>query len=162
MEAKFLAMFKDKMQELRSCVEFEQIIEWITTPEHSALLGVRNEDQDRRKSRIKKPTRIKNLTFSKISYGELSNSHSCPVGGVTNFERDPTLPLHYLGWSGRITFDLYDFGGFSSNFFRGTGINLGSGSGDGVHYGADFKMFANDWYSMACLRRMKTFDGNQT
>lgn len=48
---------------------------------------------------------IKFSLFSvKGKYGEVSNSHGAPVGGVTNFTRDPDRPMSYPGFSGKFKF----------------------------------------------------------
>lgn len=39
----------------------------------------------------------------RLHFGNVSNSHSCPINGVTNWgRRDPTKPESYWGWSGSI------------------------------------------------------------
>lgn len=44
------------------------------------------------------------VSFSYLYFGKVSNSHSCPIDGVTNWcGIDVDKPTHYLGWSGRIT-----------------------------------------------------------
>jgi hypothetical protein len=38
-----------------------------------------------------------------LHFGNVSNSHNCPINGVTNWgRRDPTKPESYWGWSGSI------------------------------------------------------------
>lgn len=45
---------------------------------------------------------IVGLSWELVYTDRLVNSHSCPVRGVTNWQRDPKLPSHYSGWSGRV------------------------------------------------------------
>lgn len=102
----------------------------------------------------------------------VSNSHSCPHNGVTNFDRradyNKGRPTSYPGWSGRIEWVVKwpeEFDGIyigSNLFARGTfrtgrqRANTGTGGGGGGHFnkefntycqkpGYDFKLFAADW-----------------
>jgi hypothetical protein len=108
----------------------------------------------------------------------VSNSHSCPVGGVTNFSQSHNrqqglnLPEGYPGWQGRVDWivewpkeldyvylgsDLFSRGTFQSGRQR---AHTGTGGGGGgrmskefntwVHCpGYDFRIFAADWPGMA-------------
>jgi hypothetical protein len=103
----------------------------------------------------------------------VSNSHSCPHNGVTNWgDRDKTAPTSYPGWSGRIEWivkwpkewDGIYLGGdlFSGGTFR-TGrqrAHTGTGGGGGMRYSEkhkchvqsfsyDFRIYAADWPGMA-------------
>jgi hypothetical protein len=111
---------------------------------------------------------------------QVSNSHSCPHNGVTNWgNRDKNAPTSYPGWSGRVDWivawpkewdgvylggDL--FGGFHGN--RRTRADTGTGGGGGMRwsekhgchvqsFGYDFKLFAADWPGMARAEGMKQF-----
>lgn len=37
-----------------------------------------------------------------IKYGQISNTHNCPLNGVTNFKSAANLPKNYPGWQGRV------------------------------------------------------------
>jgi hypothetical protein len=38
-----------------------------------------------------------------LTFGDVSNSHSCPMNGVTNWcNRDKSCPSNYPGWNGRV------------------------------------------------------------
>jgi hypothetical protein len=98
-----------------------------------------------------------NLTFSE----SVSNSHNCPINGITNWHRNKDLPLGYPGWYGRWTFEiskaddlkLYKKGitflsdifhaGYkwkkSKSFFSLSGINIGGGGGGGQ--GGTYEIF---------------------
>jgi hypothetical protein len=48
---------------------------------------------------------ISNLSIS-VKYGDVSNSHGCPINGHTNWgNRNPELPRSYPGWRGQIQFE---------------------------------------------------------
>ena len=94
----------------------------------------------------------------------VSNSHSCPRGGVTNwssFNAAPGTPTGYPGWIGNIRFTI-DAGvsghkvprklsGFGSDYFENTTLHTGSGGGDGGNnqYSYELKLFAADFPKMA-------------
>ena len=104
----------------------------------------------------------------------VSNSHSCPHNGVTNWGGKDDAPTSYPGWSGRVEWivawpkewDGFYIGGdlFSGGTFR-TGrqrAHTGTGGGGGMRYsekhkcdvmsfGYDFRLFAADWPGMARL-----------
>lgn len=91
-----------------------------------------------------------------LSYVQkINNTHSCPKNGVINWLREPDKPLHYPGWSGQISYRLKypgkepDFMGFSSDMFRGTGIDIGSGSGSRDNFTYSLNLFYDDWPQMA-------------
>lgn len=90
----------------------------------------------------------------------LSNSHSCPVGGVQNWGREPGKPTGYPGWSGRIEIKVrppkkkyrgkeYLTDGFGSSYFANTIINTGSGGGgtgkEFASYSYEVKLWATDF-----------------
>ena len=105
----------------------------------------------------------------------VSNSHSCPVGGVqcwSSYEAKDGRPRGYPGWTGRIEWlvewpqeldgyflggDLFSKGTFQSGRQR---AHTGTGGGGGSHFnrefntwcqrpGYDFRIYASDWPGMA-------------
>lgn len=118
------------------------------------------------------------LEFTKFDMhwnDSVSNSHSCPVGGVTcwsSHEAKDGRPRGYPGWRGRVEWivawpkewDGHYLGGdlFSKGTFR-TGrqrAHTGTGGGGGMRFsekhgcyvmshGYDFRIFAADWPGMA-------------
>lgn len=105
----------------------------------------------------------------------VSNSHSCPVGGVTCWssrEAEDGRPRGYPGWQGQIEWlvewpreldgiylgsDLFSRGTFRSGRQR---AHTGSGGGAGGHFNKefntwcqrpsyDFRIYASDWPGMA-------------
>jgi hypothetical protein len=105
----------------------------------------------------------------------VSNSHSCPVGGVqcfSSYEARDGRPRGYPGWTGRIEWlvewpkelDSYYLG--SDLFSRGTfhsgrqRAHTGTGGGGGGHFNKefdtwcqrpryDFRIYASDWPGLA-------------
>lgn len=97
------------------------------------------------------------ISITDVRWGEkISNSHSCPKGGVENFDTrskyNQGKPTGYPGWTGRINIkvkppmskhkkDPYMHDGWGSSYFENTIINTGSGGGGG---GKDFKSYSYD------------------
>jgi len=139
-------------EELINQPSFENIIEWIEThPEfffdriiHNGRVGWRD-----RREHLRDKFWIK-ITYLDVSWSEtVSNSHSCPRGGVTcwsSHEAKDGRPRGYPGWAGRIEFQLSHDLGFGSDVFRNVGIHTGTGGGTrDTRYGYDVKFFASDW-----------------
>lgn len=139
-------------EELISQPSFEKIIEWIES--HPGFFfdravqyrGRNNHQHLREKFGIK-------ITYLNVNWLEcVSNSHSCPRSGVTNWGGQERLkdgtsaPRGYAGWNGRIEFQLSHDVGFGSDVFRDVGVHTGTGGGSGDNrYGYDVKFFASDW-----------------
>jgi hypothetical protein len=140
-------------EELINQPSFDKIIEWIEThPEFffDRVVGRgRNGWRDRREH-LRDKFWIK-ITYLDVRWNEsVSNSHSCPRGGLTNWggreDPDDSRPRGYPGWQGRIEFQLSHDLGFGSDVFRGIGIHTGTGGGiNDNRYGYDVKFFASDW-----------------
>ena len=144
---------KNKMfEELINQDSFEKIIQWIEThPEfffdrivHNGRVGWRD-----RREHLRDKFWIK-MTYLDVSWSEtVSNSHSCPRGGVTcwsSHEAKDGRPRGYPSWVGRIVFQLSHDLGFGSDIFRNIGIHTGTGGGISENrYGYDVKFFASDW-----------------
>lgn len=119
--------------------------------------------------------RLLKITHSLTWSDMVSNSHSCPVGGVTcwsSHEARDGRPRGYPGWHGRIDWlvawpkeldgmylgsDLFSHGTFRSGRQR---AHTGTGGGGGSHFskefdtwcqrpGYSFSIFASDWPGMA-------------
>ena len=136
-------------EELTNQPSFEKIIEWIEThPEFFFDRMVQNGRtgwRDRREH-LREKFWIK-MTYLDVHWAEyVSNSHSCPRGGISNWHRVKNKPIGYPGWQGRIEFQLSHDLGFGSDIFRDIGIHTGSGGGTSDNrYGYDVKFFASDW-----------------
>lgn len=123
---------------------------------------------------VPKP-RVLKITHQLRWNNMVSNSHACPVGGVTCWssrEAQDGRPQGYPGWQGSIEWlvewpqeldsiylssDLFSCGTFRSGRQR---AHTGSGSGAGGHFnrefntwcqrpGYSFSIFASDWPGMA-------------
>lgn len=97
------------------------------------------------------------VSFSNVYWKEdLSNSHSCPRGGVENFNSSADYnkgkPTSYPGWCARISIkvrppmskhkkDPYMHDGWGSDYFDTTIIHTGTGGGGS---GKDCKSYAYD------------------
>ena len=145
---------------------FDKIIEWIEThPEfffdriiHDGRIGWRD-----RREHLRDKFWIK-ITYLDVRWSEsVSNSHSCPRGGVTCWssrEAEDGRPRGYPGWSGRIEFQLSHDLGFGSDTFSGTGIHTGGGGGTSNNrYGYDVKFFASDWPALATSLAVERLGG---
>lgn len=164
-----------KLEDLWNQPSFDKIIKWIhLNPElfweNAKRNGWHSDAARWDKIRDTFTVTIKYLT---LTYNDcVSNSHSCPRGGVTNWGGRDTLkdgtpaPRGYPGWTGRISFQLSTGTiSFSSYVFKGTGINTGSGGGGGGGtFSYDLKMFMDDWPGLksAFNEQMTKHDKQQT
>lgn len=117
--------------------------------------------------------KVLKITHSLRWKDSVSNSHSCPHDGVTNWcSRDTGAPTGYPGWEGHVEWlvewpeelEGYYLGSdlFSSGTFR-TGrqrAHTGTGGGGGGHFNKefntwcqrpqyDFRIYASDWPGLA-------------
>lgn len=104
---------------------------------------------------------------------EISNTHACPINGVTNFSRESNRPTGYSGWTGRVWLRYSDRPRtWGSDAMNRTQTHTGSGGygdygGPWAHecriwydikkmgldldypepvlYGFDYKIFEDDW-----------------
>lgn len=95
--------------------------------------------------------------FSKFSWprvrfeDNLSNSHTCPHNGVTNWcAREKYLPSGYPGWHGYLKGTLVRGKSNNMNYpysyaLNRVGIKTGSGGGGNENFSYDFKLFLADW-----------------
>lgn len=95
---------------------------------------------------------FENMSFEHISYKDnVSNTHRCPDGGVTNFtSKEPGKPTGYPGWKGYIKGTLkrnpkdeyaYPYG----EALNVVGLKTGSGGGGNKSWGYDVSIFLSDW-----------------
>jgi hypothetical protein len=78
---------------------------------------------------------------------QLSNTHSCPKNGVTNWHGDKDKPRGYPGWRCRLEWRMaHDPKKFRAggDIFRNSVINTGTGSG-GDYCTYDVSLWADDW-----------------
>lgn len=108
-------------------------------------------------SKFKDSDRYTQIKFSNVRWNaNLSNSHSCPKGGVQNWRGNETFadgtpkPIGYPGWyinlSGSLQRNKKDMGSYPySEVFKVIGIHTGSGGGGNENFGYDAKIFAEEW-----------------
>jgi hypothetical protein len=91
---------------------------------------------------------------------EVSNSHRCPIGGVTNWggRGDPMpdgspRPCNYPGWLCQIEYNTVSESrvSYGNSAWEDTGINTGTG-GQATNYYFAVELFASDWPAMAAAR----------
>ena len=102
--------------------------------------------------RLPAPERIRIcMHFSEM----VPNPYACPVGGVVNWRRDPSLPMGYPGFDGYLEWygdsALYDILGE-------IGVYTGSGGG-GRYAGYTAKVFADDWPNITRNRTVAQLSG---
>jgi hypothetical protein len=108
--------------------------------------------------------------FNLLWSDEVSNSHTCPHNGVTNWggrEKLPDgtpAPRGYPGWTGRMEWRVkwpkeWDGTYLGSDLFKGRRCRIYSGTGGGGHYrdgcqtfGYGVEIFAADWPGLARFR----------
>lgn len=91
-----------------------------------------------------------NVAMTSVRYSKsVSNTHTCPVGGVRNFMCRDDLPQGYEGWYCRISGTLARTGKMYEYPYSGglqlVGINTGTGGGGNENWGYDAKIFLADW-----------------
>lgn len=88
-----------------------------------------------------------------VNYSEsVSNSHSCPKNGVSNwggrelFDDGTPHPKGYPGFRGKIIFQLSHDLGWSSDVLKNTGLHTGSGGvGSNLMHHYEFNLFLDDF-----------------
>ncbi len=118
------------------------------------------------------PKLVEFTEFSLHFSEQVSNSHRCPVGGVTNWGgRVEGAPRGYPGWSGRICWVVewpHKYGGQypGGALFENSRINTGTGGGGGSlirqnvecqSFGYGIEIFGTDWEVMYAEYRKTCF-----
>lgn len=155
--------FFDKMGQVSSIVDLETFIkdnwDWFF------FNGVQSNCWRRAATHVKKHEHVE-VKFTDMFRNEIvSNSHSHPRTGFSNWSGEPDRPRGYPGWQGNIQIrvrtpqekykgKLYSVDGFGSGYFEDTPINTGSGGGgsetNGItRYRYDVKLFADDFPGLA-------------
>jgi hypothetical protein len=151
--------FNHRMGQVRSIQELTEFISnnW----ERFALNGMKQGF-----TKEKGLHKLEHLEFQTVRWDEfLSNTHSCPKGGVTNFMSKRDKPNSYPGWRARIVFKVntgtyrnrgkeYPREGYGSDYFAGSSIKTGSGGGSGTGYAYDINLWAHDFPGMYEQLRM--------
>jgi len=141
-----------RFEEFKDSGSFENMIVWIeANPDYFIdsvryLCHIPEEFVDKFEIKILKLR----LAYSDI----ISNTHSCPSGGVTNWDRVSNKPKGYPGWRGHIRYNVQlksgvtlpktsDYPGFY--IFKNTLIHTGTGGGRSLQdYGFDVSIFLQD------------------
>jgi hypothetical protein len=144
-----------KMEEWWNQPTFEDIVKWVEmNPEFFWQRGRNSGYYKQEWDDIRDDFWIKITYIDARWSGCVSNMHDAPRTGVSNFRKKAGNPDGYPGWEGRIEFrSSHRIPGFSTDQFRGTGINTGTGSGiSDNRYGYSLRMFADDWPGLANQR----------
>jgi hypothetical protein len=149
-----------KLQDLWNQPDFESVVKWIQlNPETFWENGQKQGwNCDRAAWNRIRDSFIMEVCYLKLDYSEsVSNTHSCPHNGVTNWSRRDTFadgtekPTGYPGWQGTVRFHIsHEVPGFFSNLLNGTRIHTGAGGGhDNLTYEYEVKLFLADWPGIA-------------
>jgi hypothetical protein len=148
-----------KLEDMRNQPNFDSVINWIhLNPEVFWENAKQYEwtSDAARWDKIRDSFTVTIQHLSLIYSDRVSNTHDCPLNGVTNwsgrdtFEDGTIKPRGYPGFNGTIIFKTsHEPLSFSSNIFKGTGINTGSGGGGNNIYRFSVRMFLDDWPGIA-------------
>jgi len=137
------------------------------------LARIRSTDFQRGKLVLPDPVLVE-FTEVRLQYSDsVSNSHSRPLNGVTNWggrktHKDGTpLPRGYPGWRGRLEWrvkwpEKYNGSYPGTSLFAGSCIHTGTGGGGGyleghAHFGYDVSIFEDDWPGLKTYREKQIF-----
>lgn len=152
-----------KMEDLWNQPNFDDIVRWIDrNPEFIFENGLRHGWRDRKVEKFRGTYWLR-ITYLKLEWSDsVSNTHSCPRDGVTNwggrefYANGTPKPRGYPGWSGRIEWQTSHDIGFGSDPMRGLCIHTGTGGGISKNrFGYEVKFFESDWPG---LRQGMIFD----
>jgi len=143
-------------EEKKKIVSIDMIAPWIIE-NTECIVTMYNKKHGKSKSswerQFKEGTPFRSLEITNTRYDKsVSNSHSCPRGGTTNWggmKKDE--PRGYPGWTGRISGsfgDDYKSLGDWSALFKLVDIHTGTGGGSqNFSYGVE--IFLSDWPELA-------------
>ena len=141
-------VFLDTMGRVGSFDELQQFIidHWSFFRDNM----IQHNSWRKRNQYAKKDDQLIGLTLSGLHFvQDLSNSHTCPRKGVTNFDRrsehNKGKPTGYAGWRGRISYSVTSSSGFGSDYFNDTPICTGSGGGGDERLSYDLSLWAADF-----------------
>jgi hypothetical protein len=142
------------LNEKLSITDTDMVLPWVLKNQHalmdaanSNLLGYR-----RWGDKFYPTDEIKTLKFDNITYSRMvSNSHSCPEGGVTYWcGRADGAPRGYPGFKFRFSATAYREKRYNgqypfSDLLDAIGIKTGSGGGGNENWGYDGTLWLSDW-----------------
>lgn len=149
-----------KLSDMWNQPDFDSVIKWIHLNPEVFWLNAKRQgwsSDATRWDKVRDSFSLK-ITSLNLTYSDsVSNSHSCPHNGVTNWGgrdtfKDGTLkPRGYAGFSGRIEFHApVEPLSFCSDVLKGTRIHTGTGGGGGGgNYGYSVTFFLDDWPGIA-------------
>lgn len=116
--------------------------QWLNDHQHEILVMSQHLKRTRTQTRgIRLGFKFENIQWSHC----VSNSHSCPRDGVTNWHMHSHKPRGYPGWQGRIEITGWEkFDGFVSNLLEIVDIHTGTGGCGGY----EVRWYASDWPGM--------------
>ena len=135
-------------EDLNSQPSWLDVIRWIDTNSHYFLFQAKSQDFNESANWPPPEEFSLRITFLELEYSEcVSNSHSHPRNGVSNWARVSSIPDGYPGWEGAIEFTTsHALPTHASNIMRNSGIHTGTGGGrSGNRYGYSVRMFDADW-----------------
>lgn len=109
------------------------------------VINVINCYEDRSRQKVVKP-KVVGFSWDLLHGNSISNTHACPIDGVSNWGCDPKKPRGYPGWTGRVWI-RYDKPAvsFGSDPFRITCTYPGTGGWGG--YNGPWETLYNAWYT---------------
>lgn len=153
----------EKLEDLWNQPSFDHIVNWINrNPEFIFENGLRAGRRGKNFDGLSDTYWLR-ITYLSLDRSDMvSNSHSCPHDGVTNwgsrdvFNDGSAKPRGYPGWAGRIEWETSHDIGFGIDPMRSLRIHTGTGgSASGNRFGYEVKFFASDWPG---LRPRTVFD----
>ena len=158
-EANHLTRVKDSfatwlLQERTKIISIDEIAPWFMDNQRHIMDAHNSGISDRwghsTRDKFHKNDRFENINLV-VNYNHfISNSHTCPDNGVTNFSQTNDKPISYRGYSGRISGSLkrssplihgYPY----SNAINIVGIKTMSGGGGNDEWGYGVNIFLDDW-----------------
>jgi len=149
-----------KLSDMWNQPDFDSVIKWIHLNPEVFWLNAKSQgwpSDTARWDKIRDSFSLKIASLDLTYSDSVSNSHSCPHNGVTNwgssrtFEDGTSKPCGYPGFSGRISFKTsHEPYSFASDILKGTRIHTCTGGGAGYNtYSYDVKFFLDDWPGIA-------------
>lgn len=138
-------------QEKLKIVDVNQIESWIFENQEKLIEGMVSINNTTNLESFYLGDRIKELKITRLRHSSrVSNTHSCPKSGITNFRCLPDKPMGYPGWRGRIDGSLLRDKKNNSHYpitvlLNHIGLCTGSGGGGNINWGFELKIFADDW-----------------
>lgn len=154
-------LFLDKLGQAGSITELEQLIK-----DNWKWFYANGLARNQHRSNSVKHEYVE-VSFASIRWSDnVSNSHRCPRGGITNWNSRtaaPGTPTGYPGWTGQIKIHIRASSeGYGSDYFDRTPVNTGGGGGGGtrngvVSYSYSVELFASDFPVMWENRQKSEF-----